>query len=50
MNDKQLEKSKVIIQQHGTPISTSENKFLNVYFMEYNFGVIGIEKDGYNHM
>lgn len=50
MNEKQRETYKRLIKEHGKPISEWENKFLNVYFLDYTFGSIGIEQDGYSHM
>ena len=37
-----------LIRQHGNPTRTCT--WDNVVFMEYSFGSIGIELDGYSHM
>jgi hypothetical protein len=50
LTKKQKEARARLIKQHGKPLNEFDNKMMGVYFLEYNFGVIGIEKDGYAHM
>lgn len=48
MTLKQVIKVEQLKKQHGKPDSIST--FMDVVFLAYSFGIIGIEQDGYSHM
>jgi hypothetical protein len=39
-----------VVKRNGMPVNFVYNGLLKVLFLDYTFGVIGIETDGYAHM